>query len=189
MTLRTDREVLDQATRLRAIATPSTGLDHIDVAYAARKGIRVISLRDETELLDSITATAELAWGLLLAVVRHIPWAFDAAKRGHWARDEFRGHQMSGKTLGVLGYGRLGRMVAEYGKAFRMRVLACDVREMAPEDGVEMVSFETLLRESDILTIHVHLTEETRGIKPRGTSRRAGTSGSAEVGTPGRRRA
>jgi len=164
LAVQTDREVLDRASRLRVIATPSTGLDHIDAAYATRKGIRVISLKDETALLDSITATAELAWGLLLAVVRHIPGAFEAAKRGNWARDEFRGHQMSGKTLGVLGYGRLGRMVAEYGKAFRMRVLACDVREMEPEHGVEMVSFATLLRESDVLTIHVHLTEETRGL-------------------------
>ena len=90
--------------------------------------------------------------------------AFDAAKAGHWARDEFRGHQLSGKTLGILGYGRLGRMAAEYGKAFRMRVLACDVRKVEPAEGVEIVDFERLLRESDVLSIHIHLTEENRGL-------------------------
>jgi len=121
-------------------------------------------LRHDTEFLDSITATAELAWGLLLATVRRLPWAFDAAKAGHWARDGYRGHQLSGKTLGILGYGRLGRIVAEYGKAFRMRVIACDVREVKAADGVQMVDFDTLLRESDVLSLHIHLTEENRGI-------------------------
>ena len=164
LTVRSDREVLDRTNRLLAVATPSTGTDHIDVTCARERGVEVISLKCDTEFLRGVTATAELAWALVLAAVRRVPWAFDAAKSGDWARDRFRGRQLSGKTLGILGYGRLGQMVGEYGKAFRMRVLACDIREVTPEPGVEMVSFSDLLRESDVLTIHVHLTEKTRGL-------------------------
>ena len=85
------------------------------------------------------------------------------AAAGHWDRDLFTGHQVSGATLGILGYGRLGKMVAEYGKALRMNVLACDLKEIdAP--GVRQVDFDTLLAESDVLTLHIHLTPETHGI-------------------------
>jgi D-3-phosphoglycerate dehydrogenase / 2-oxoglutarate reductase len=164
LVVRADAEVLERAGRLRAIATPSTGLDHIDLTEAARRGIAILSLKDDTEFLSRVTATAELAWGLLLAVVRRLPGATAAARRGDWARDRFRGRQLSGKTLGVLGYGRLGRMVARYGLAFGMRVLACDVRAVQPEAGVEMTSFDSLLRESDVLSVHVHLTEANRGL-------------------------
>jgi D-3-phosphoglycerate dehydrogenase len=164
LAVRADGKVLERAKRLRVIATPSTGLDHIDLAAAAERKIAILSLKDDTEFLDRITATAELAWGLLLATVRRLPWAFEAARRGEWARDRFRGRQLSGKTLGVLGYGRLGRMVARYGLAFRMRVLACDVRPVEPEAGVALVDLDTLLRESDVLSVHVHLTEANRGL-------------------------
>lgn len=162
--VRADASVLERASKLRAIATPSTGTDHIDLQEAKRRGIEVISLKDDTQFLDRITATAELAWALLLAVVRQLPWACAAANRGDWARDRFRGRQISGLTLGVLGYGRLGRMVAEYGKAFRMKVLACNDNPVQPASGVTMVSFEQLLRDSDVLSIHIHLTERNRNL-------------------------
>ncbi len=159
-----NREVLERASHLRVIATPSTGLDHIDITFARQRGVAILSLTQDTEFLEKITATAEMTWALLLATVRRLPWAFAAAKQGDWARDRFRGWQLSGKTLGILGYGRLGRMVAEYGKAFRMRVLTWDIRKVTPADGVELVSFERLLRESDVLSIHIHLTDENRGL-------------------------
>lgn len=162
--VRADREVLQSSGRLCVIATPSTGTDHIDLHAAAERGIEVLSLKDDLELLRKITATAELAWALLLATVRRLPWAFAAARQGDWARDRFRGHQLSGKTLGVLGYGRLGSMVARYGKAFGMRVLACEVRDVTPAGGVALVDFDTLLSESDVLSVHVHLTEANRGL-------------------------
>jgi len=161
--VRATREVLETAPRLRFIATPSTGLDHIDLACARDRGIAVLSLKDDTEFLSTVTATAEMAWALLLAVVRRLPWSFEAARQGRWARDEFRGHQLSGRTLGILGYGRLGRIVGEYGVAFRMRVIAHDVAPVAPGPGVTMVDADTLFRESDVLSVHIHLTEENRG--------------------------
>ena len=155
---------LDAANRLKAIATPSTGLDHIDLAAAQERNITVLSLKDDKDFLNSLTATAELAWALLLGVVRRLPWAVQAAHSGDWARDRFRGHQISGKTLGIVGYGRLGRMVAEFGKAFRMRVIATDTGHTRPAGGVELMSLEKLLPQADVVSIHVHLTESTRGM-------------------------
>ena len=155
-------DMIAAAPRLRVVATPSTGLDHLDLDAMREHGVALLSLKDDTEFLDRITATAEMAWGLLLAVVRKLPWSFAAAQRGEWARDRFRGMQLSGKTLGILGHGRLGRIVAEYGKAFRMNVLACDVRPVAAAPGVRLVDLDTLLREADVLSVHLHLTEANR---------------------------
>lgn len=157
-------DIIARCPRLKAVATPSTGTDHLDVASLAERGIRLISLKDDTDFLSRITCTAEMAWALLLAVVRKLPWSFEAARKGTWARDGFRGHQLSGMTLGVLGYGRLGRIVGDYGLAFRMRVLACDVRQVAAAPGVEMTDFDTLIRRSDVLSVHIHLTRENTGL-------------------------
>jgi D-3-phosphoglycerate dehydrogenase len=162
LAVRADRSVLENAGRLRVIATPTTGWDHLDVDVMRERGIHLISVRDDRAFLDNVTCTAEMAWCLLLSVIRRLPSAFDAAKQGQWARDRFRGRQLSGKTLGILGYGRLGRMVAEYGKAFRMRVLACDVCDVELAPGIEKVDFEKLLAESDVLSIHIHLAEVNR---------------------------
>ena len=163
MHVRITADMMAAAPGLRAIATPSTGLDHIDLEAARQRGIAVLSLKDDRQLLDRITATAELTWALILACSRRFPEAMEAVRRGAWARDLVRGHQIAYKTLGVLGLGRLGTMVAQYGLAFRMRVLGCDIR---PVDlpGVQRVDLDRLLGESDVLTIHVHLTEETRGL-------------------------
>ncbi len=156
------RDLFSLAPGLRVIVSPSTGSDHLDLAAMKEMGIDYISLKGDEEFLRSITATAELTWALLLATVRKLPWSFAAAREGNWAREEFRGHQLSGKTLGIVGYGRLGRITAQYGQAFRMRVIATDNREIAPEAGVEMVKFDRLLRESDVISIHVHLDDSTR---------------------------
>lgn len=157
-------DIIAKCPNLRAVATPSTGTDHLDVAALAERGVRLLGLKDDTEFLSRITSTAEMAWALLLAVVRKLPWSFDAARQGIWARDRFRGHQLSGMTLGVLGYGRLGRIVADYGLAFRMRVLACDVRSVSVAPGVDLVDFDTLIRQSDVLSVHIHLTPENTGL-------------------------
>jgi D-3-phosphoglycerate dehydrogenase / 2-oxoglutarate reductase len=159
-----DKEILSCANKLKFIATPSTGSDHLDLQEAGKMGIRVITLKDETEFLDKIPSTAELAWTLLLSVMRRIPECVNASSQGNWGRDEFRGHQIAGKTLGILGYGRLGRIVAEYGKAFRMRVITHDIKNVTPANGVEVVDFATLLAESDVLSLHIHLNKYNEGL-------------------------
>ncbi|OGF28144.1 hypothetical protein A2477_03710 [Candidatus Falkowbacteria bacterium RIFOXYC2_FULL_47_12] len=162
-----DKAAIDAGKNLKYIATATTGLDHIDVAYAKAKGIEVLSLRGEEDFLRTITGTAELAFGLLLALSRNIPSAYDDVKVGKWDREKFRGHSLSGKTLGLFGLGRLGSMMARYGVAFGMRVIAHDPQVAAQafaEAGCGSVSFETVIAESDVISIHVHLSEETKSL-------------------------
>ncbi|MBQ5777237.1 MAG: hypothetical protein IIV97_00320, partial [Oscillospiraceae bacterium] len=145
---RTDKDLLDSAKNLKALFTVTTGLDHIDLDYAATLGIPVYGMKNDREFLDSVTATAEQALALLLGVVRKIPWAFESVKQGEWIRERYKGHQLSGKTMGILGCGRLGTIMAQYASALRMKVIGCDILPLEIP-GVEMVSFDELLSRSD----------------------------------------
>ncbi len=162
---RIDADALAAAPRLRAIVSPTTGLNHIDLDEAARRGVAVLSLRGETEFLRTVRATAEHTVALLLALVRRLPAACEHVREGGWNRDAFRGGELYGKTAGVVGYGRLGRIVADYLGAFGMRVLATDphVRPDEAEPGVELVPPARLLSEADVVTLHVNLTADTEG--------------------------
>ena len=117
-------------------------------------------IKTEYALLEQITATAELAFALMLAAARKIPAAYNAAMTGFWARDVFRGRQLSGKTLGVLGVGRLGTMMVEYGRGFRMNVIGCDPdpRERIPD--LPYLPFDEFAARADVISIHIHLTPE-----------------------------
>lgn len=159
-----DAEVMNAAPRLRVIATPTTGLNHIDLQEAARRGIHVISLRGETTFLDEIHATAEHTLALILSLLRHVPEAQKHVMEGGWNRDLFRGRELYGKTAGVIGYGRVGRMVAGYLQAMGMRVFATDpnLSRHPTDSGVKMVTLPELLAESDLTTLHVALTNETQ---------------------------
>ncbi len=150
-----DIEVIAAAHRLKFIATATTGLNHIDVEEAQRRGIEVISLRGERAFLDTVTATAEHTWGLLLALIRHIPDAQRHVQAGGWERNRFKGIELSGRTLGVIGYGRLGSKVAQYGLTFGMRVLANDIETFPPQPGIEFVSLDEALRQADVVSLHV----------------------------------
>ncbi len=158
-----DREVLDRADRLRCIVTPTTGLNHIDMAIAEAKGVTVLSLRGETEFLSTVSATAELAWGMLLALVRKIPAASQSVMADEWARDNFYGNELRGRTLGILGFGRLGKMLCAYGQAFGMKVLTHDIRPVSVVD-VESVGLTELLERSDVISINLSLNDESRGM-------------------------
>lgn len=161
-----DAEVMDAAPRLRVIVTNTTGTNHIDLEEAVRRNIRVLSLRGETEFLKRIRATAELTVGLLLALVRHIPAAASDVRNGGWNRYGFKGHQLFEKTAGIVGYGRLGRIVGGYLGALGMRVLAATRpdEEVEPADGVAIVPLTTLLEQSDVVTLHVDLRPDTTGM-------------------------
>jgi D-3-phosphoglycerate dehydrogenase / 2-oxoglutarate reductase len=157
-----DRGFLDQAPQLKIIATATTGLDHIDLQTAQSRNIAVLSLRGETAFLRTVTATAEHTWGLLLALLRHIPQAHQAVVSGDWDRNRFFGHELQGRTLGIVGLGRIGQMVARYGLAFRMNVVAYDPHQAEWVDGVKRASsLREVLSESDVLSLHVPLSQET----------------------------
>ncbi|MAG12904.1 hydroxyacid dehydrogenase [bacterium] len=159
-----NKEILDKAKKLKYIAIPANTLENIDVDYAESKGVEVVSLWGETEFLNTITGTAELACGLMIDIVRFNPWAFDSVKNNEWSknREKFRGRNLYGKTLGIVGMGRLGTWMARYGKAFGMNVVFYSPNtEKGPTADCRKVSFEELLKESDIISLHAHLNKET----------------------------
>ncbi len=162
---RIDAEVFDAAPNLKIVVTNTTGLNHIDLDEAQRRGIEVLSLRGEQEFLADIRATAELTIGLMLALLRKIPQAAAHARDGGWQRDSFKGRELYGKTVGIVGYGRLGRIVARYLQAFDVRVLAADPHVDHDErpDYVELLPLEDVLATADIVSLHVNLCEQTQG--------------------------
>ncbi|MGH8058431.1 MAG: NAD(P)-dependent oxidoreductase, partial [Candidatus Entotheonellia bacterium] len=162
---RIDAGVIAAAPRLQVIVSPTTGLNHIDLEEADRAGIRVVSLRGEVAFLQDVRATAEHTLALILALLRQVPGAAAHVRKGGWNRDRFKGHELHGKTAGVVGYGRLGRIVARYLQAFDMRVLAADphVEADVAAPDVTLVPLAQLLPEADLVTLHVNLCAETAG--------------------------
>jgi D-3-phosphoglycerate dehydrogenase / 2-oxoglutarate reductase len=158
-----DKEILDAASRLKLIGSPHTGTDHLDLEEIRSRGIELFTITKEIELLEGFTATSELAFGLLMSLVRKLPQAFNASKEGNWAREYFTGFQLRDKTIGILGLGRLGKISAQIANGFGMRVTAYDIRDVNVE-GVEMVDFDTLFAQSDVISVHIHLNDETRGL-------------------------
>ena len=162
-----DADVLAAAPALRFVCTPTTGLDHVDLTACGRRDIRVLSLKGEEAFLDSIRSTAEHTWALLLALCRKLPAASSHAAAGGWEREPFLADELAGKTLGVVGCGRLGRMVAGYGLAFGMQVLVHDIRDAAylrAPPGALPSSLDDLLRRSDVVSLHVPLDPSTTGM-------------------------
>ncbi len=160
-----DAAKMDRCPRLRAIVTNTTGVPHIDMDAAAARDIRVFSLKDEQAFLDTITPTAEHAWGLLLALSRNVPWSFDAVKAGSWNRFDFGAPAMlSRMRLGVIGYGRLGRKVARFGQAFGMPVGFYDPFKNADEIATKVDSLEQLVATNDVISLHVPALPETAGL-------------------------
>ena len=154
-------DVIERGTKLRFIGRAGVGVDNIDVAAATRRGIVVInSPRSNT------VSTAEHTLAVMLAVAREIPRAHATVTGGKWDRDSFKGVELNGKVLGIVGLGRVGSEVAARARAFGMTVLATDPF-VAPADaaaGIRMVSLHELLPQADWITVHAPLVPETRGL-------------------------
>ena len=148
-----DKDILENFNG--TILTASTGLNHIDIDYCKSKGIKVMSHKEDMELLNELPSTAELAFGLMLSVIRNIPSSFDDVKVGGWDYDMHMGHQLRGKIIGLIGYGRLGKMMETFCNAFGMTVKIHD-----PYEGYD--DLDLVLKESDIISLHVHSNNETR---------------------------
>lgn len=151
-------ELIDAAPKLKVIARSGVGLDNIDLNHAKNKGIKIVNAREAPA-----NAVAELVLGFILALARNIPRADALMKKGKWAKKQIAktSHSLSGKTLGIVGYGRIGRRVGQWAKMLGMHVIAYDV---IPLEGVEQVELDELLQRSDFITIHVPLLESTRGM-------------------------
>lgn len=155
-------EVIDRATRLKVVGRAGTGVDNVDVDAATRRGIVVVNAAGSNAL-----SAAEHAIALLLAQARNIPQAHSSLVAGRWERSEYGGVEVTGKTLGVLGFGRIGQMVAERAKGLGMRVIAYDpfvAEARYGELGVDVAATpEDLYRASDFISLHLASTAETRG--------------------------
>lgn len=161
-----DASLLSRFPALRAIVSPTTGLDHIDEEACAERDIKIFSLGSTPEALERVTSTSELTIGLILALVRRIPQAnTDVIERGEWQRDRFKGRQVAGLKLGIVGLGRIGRHVAGYARALGMTITASD--PLWPEFGfeyIQRVSLPELLETCDIVSLHVKHTPDTKNL-------------------------
>jgi D-3-phosphoglycerate dehydrogenase len=155
-----DAEVLNAAPKLKIIARAGVGVDNVDIPRATELGVVVVNTPDGNTI-----STAEHTFGLMLALARHIPQAHESMNAGKWDRKSFGGVELRGKTLGVVGFGRIGRAVAKRALAFDMQVIAFDPyipADVAQDLGVTLVSLDDLFRQSDFISLHAQLTPETR---------------------------
>jgi D-3-phosphoglycerate dehydrogenase len=159
---RITRAALAKAKRLRVIGRAGVGVDNIDVEAATERGIAVLNAPS-----GNTVSAAELAFALLLALIRRVPAADRSMKEGNWDRGSFGGIELHGKTLGLVGAGRIGAAVAQRARAFGMRVVAHDpflTKERAGTLGIELTVLDDLLDRADVVSLHVPLTDVTRGI-------------------------
>jgi len=155
-----DRELLEEAECLKAIASATTGLDHIDLDACSARGIEVVSLKDERAFLETIPATAEHTLALILALARQIPAAHNHAVAGGWNRDAFPGILVRGLRLGLVGLGRLGRMVVDPARALGMEVRGHD--PFVEGEDVTLLALPDLLAWADVVSLHVAYDASTR---------------------------
>ena len=155
-------EVFDAGRDLVIVGRAGVGLDNVDVDAATAHGVLVVN-----DTLSNIISAAEHTMALILAQARNIPQAHAALTDGRWERGRWEGIELSDKTLGIIGLGRIGRLVAERAMGFAMRVIASDPyvsEEVALHSVMALVSIEELVAQSDFITIHVARTPETVGL-------------------------
>lgn len=156
-------EIFDAASRLKVVGRAGVGVDNIDLNSARAHGVTVVN-----SPMATTVAVAELTMALLLSLAREVPRADAAMKNGKWLKKEFEGTELSGKTLGVIGFGRIGQAVTRRALAFDINVVVvCDPFVdcgVVARAGAQAVSLEELLEKSDIISLHVPLNGETRSM-------------------------
>ncbi len=155
-------ELLAAGTDLVVVGRAGIGLDNVDVAAATNRGVMVVNAPQ-----SNIISAAEHTMALLLSQARNVPQAHAALKQGRWERSKWEGVELADKTLGIVGLGRIGKLVADRAKAFQMRLVAYDpfiAADRAKQIGVELLPLDQVIAESDFLTIHLPKTKETAGL-------------------------
>ena len=156
------KDVINAADKLKIIGRAGVGLDNVDVNAASKKGVIVVNTPGGNTI-----STAEHTFSMMLALSRNIPKADLSMKKGEWERKKFMGVELYGKTLGIIGLGRIGTEVAKRALSFEMRVIAYDPYlsvDMAKELNIEPVDLATIFKESDYITVHTPLTDETKHV-------------------------
>ena len=159
---RVDAEVLEAGRNLKVVARAGIGLDNVDLAAATRLGVMVVNAPQ-----SNVISAAEHTVALILAQARNIPQAHVALREGRWERGRFQGAELYGKTLGIIGLGRVGALVAQRLNSFGMRLLAYDPyvsRDRAAQMGVELASLADVLARADVVTVHLPKTPDTTGL-------------------------
>lgn len=156
------KKVIDAASKLKIIARAGVGVDNVDLGAAAAKGIIV-----ENTPFGNINAAAEHTLTLMMMLAKHVIHSHISLKKGEWERKKFVGTELKGKTLGIIGLGKIGAIVANVSKSLSMSVISYDpflTEEKAKELGIKKVDFNELLKTADYITVHVPLNEQTKGI-------------------------
>ncbi|MFH7320967.1 phosphoglycerate dehydrogenase [Desulfurivibrio sp. D14AmB] len=159
---RVTAEIIQAAEKLRVVGRAGIGLDNVDIPAASQKGIVVMNAPD-----GNATTAAEHAVAMMMSLTRNVPQATASMKDGKWEKKKFQGREVTGKTVGVVGIGRIGRIFAERAQGLRMKVIAFDPhmpKEIVEKMGVELVSLDELCRRSDYISVHVPLTPETKHV-------------------------
>ena len=164
MKVRITDDAVRNAPYLRVISCATTGSDHIERSELDNRKIPVHTLREDPELLQNITPAAEHSWALVLASARQLTPAVIHTSKGQWNREEFPGLMLNGRQLGLIGCGRIGGWMSRYGHAFGMNVVGHDPHVDPWPTGIEQLPIEQVFETSDVISIHVHLSEETRGL-------------------------
>ena len=157
-----DAAMLKAGSDLVVVARAGVGLDNIDVEAATIQGVMVVNAPQ-----SNVLSAAEHTMALIMAIARNVPQAHRSLMEGRWERSKWEGIELAGKTLGILGLGRIGTLVAQRARAFDMRLIAFDPfvsAERGRELGVDMTTLERVVEQADILTIHLPKTKETNGI-------------------------
>ncbi len=155
-------DVIEKAKHLKIIVRAGVGIDNVDVKAATEHGISVANAPAGNSI-----STAELTFGMILSLARHIPQSSAAMSKGNWEKKKFKGTELAGKTLGIIGLGRVGREVAKMAQCFRMKVIGFDPylsKEIMAELGIVPATLETLFKTSDFITVHTTLTKETENL-------------------------
>jgi D-3-phosphoglycerate dehydrogenase len=157
------KEIIEAAPNLKAVARAGVGLDNIDTEFAKSKGIEIINTPEAPS-----EAVAELTIGLIFALLRKIPQADHSMKAKRWEKKLFKGKELAGKNLGIIGFGRIGHLVGQYAKALGMNIIVCDPHGKEDPRLKELegkaCNLEELLEQSDIITLHIPHTPETEGM-------------------------
>ncbi len=160
---RVDAELLSAAApRLSVVGVASVGIDRIDVEAATRAGVMIVNAPTGNTI-----AAAEHTVAMMLALLRQLPAANASMQAGEWERSRYTGRELRGKTLGIIGLGKIGKAVARRAIGFEMRILASDpylTEEQASEVSARLVGMAELLHRSDVITVHTPLTAQTRGL-------------------------
>lgn len=154
-----DREFLDAAKNLKFIARVGAGLDAIDTTYAQEKGIKLISAPE-----GNSQAVGEHALALLLNLLNHLNRADRQLRQGQWSRESNRGHELAGMTVGIIGYGHMGRAFARTLRGFDCRVLCHDIIPGVGDKNAQQVPLEELFKKAQVVSLHTPLTPETKGM-------------------------